>query len=275
MDRLGDEPVEQVVDELDLADQRVGEQCLPRVDRIAGERSTNGQPLVGGDVLDESEQLRRERRLGQRLGAVATDPSGHLDDVVGREAGQSRTVADVDLVHCAVVRRQRRDQAEGGLAVIGAAALHEQVGPLVDARVAVAVEQAALDLLHDRRSRLAVQLLAEYGVVRIEIAEVVGRDGAKLVQQPPRQLDVLGKLVSVLPAGSEGRPPSSSTRRTVRWFRPTIDDHGRVDAEPTGEAPLKADRDVTQADCAVVVVEQRLRPIPTGVQSTIQALGTV
>ena len=67
MDRLGDEPVEEAVDELDLADQRVGEQCFARVDRIARERGASGQPLVGGNVLYESEQLRRERRLGQWL----------------------------------------------------------------------------------------------------------------------------------------------------------------------------------------------------------------
>ena len=74
MDGLGDEPVEQVVHELDLADQRMREQRLPRVHRIAAERGADGEALVGGDVLDESQQLGGERRLRQRLRPLPTDP---------------------------------------------------------------------------------------------------------------------------------------------------------------------------------------------------------
>ena len=84
---------------------------------------------------------------------------------------------------------ERRDQPERRLAVVRAPALHEEVGPLVDGRVAVEVEEISLDLLHDRGARLALQLLPQHGVVGIEVAEVVGRHGAELVEQPSRQLD--------------------------------------------------------------------------------------
>ena len=78
MRRIG---VEQALDELlrrsPLPDQRVGEQRLARVDRVAAECGREGEPLVRRDVLDEPEQLRRERRLGEGNGdAVASIRAG-------------------------------------------------------------------------------------------------------------------------------------------------------------------------------------------------------
>ena len=52
-----------------LADQRMREQRLARERAVARDRRLGGEPLVRGDVLDEPEQLRRERRLRQRHGA--------------------------------------------------------------------------------------------------------------------------------------------------------------------------------------------------------------
>ena len=123
-ENLGSEPLEQPVDQLELADQRVREQRLACVDRVAADRRAHRQPLVRGDVLHEPEQLGRERRLRQRHRPVDADPGGHLDHVVGGEPGERVAVPDVDLVHGAVSRGQRRDQPERGLAVVGAAPLH-------------------------------------------------------------------------------------------------------------------------------------------------------
>jgi hypothetical protein len=55
VDGLCDEAVEQAVHELDLTDQRMGEQGLPCVRRISAERGTDGEPLVRRDMLDESQ----------------------------------------------------------------------------------------------------------------------------------------------------------------------------------------------------------------------------
>jgi hypothetical protein len=53
VDSLGDEPVEQAIYQLDLADQRMCEQRLPGVHGIAAERGAGGQTLVRRDVLNE------------------------------------------------------------------------------------------------------------------------------------------------------------------------------------------------------------------------------
>ncbi len=131
------ERLEEGVDQLDLPDQRVREQRLARDDRVARRRSLDREPLVRGDVLDEPEQLRRERRLRQRLRAVRADPRRHLDDVVGREPGERAAVAHVDDVDGAVVRDERRDEPDRRLAVVRAAALLEQRRLLRERRVAV------------------------------------------------------------------------------------------------------------------------------------------
>ena len=57
------------------------------ISRSPAHRRLGRQPLVRRNVLHEPEQLRRERRLRQRLGAVAPDPRRHLDHVV---VGQAR-----------------------------------------------------------------------------------------------------------------------------------------------------------------------------------------
>ena len=62
-------------------------------------------------MLDEPEQLRRERRLGERLRPVAADPRRDLDHVVVGQPGERAAVADVDHVHVAVAGDERADQA--------------------------------------------------------------------------------------------------------------------------------------------------------------------
>ena len=100
-------------------------------------------------------------------------------------------------MHLAVSGRERRDQPEGGLAVERAAALLEQRGLLVDRRVAVEREQFALDLGDGRSARNALELLGEHLVVRVEVAEVVRRHRAEIVEQAARQLELAGELVAV------------------------------------------------------------------------------
>ena len=127
-------------------------------------------------------------------------------------------------------------------------------------RVAVEVEEASLDLLHDRGARLALQLLAQDDVVGVEVAEVVGRDGAELVEQAARQLDVVGELVAVL--GEQARQHVLTVEQHAAYpgevVEPDLvdDDAARLDPEPAREAALEADRDVAEADGAVAAVEQ-------------------
>ncbi len=157
-------PPQQALDELRvervLADQRMREQRLARDRGVARHGRLSRQPLVRGDVLRETEQLGRERRLRQRDEPAGLDARRHLDDVVVREAGERAVVTDVHLVHGAVAADERRDETGRGLAVERAAALLEQRRLLVQRRVAVELEQVALDLgdhLGARRARRAAR----------------------------------------------------------------------------------------------------------------------
>jgi len=91
-------------------------------------------------VLRQPEQLRRDRRLRQRRGAVPVDMSRHLDDVLLGESADRGAVADVDDLDVAGVRRERADQADCALAVEGAAALLEEGRFLGQLRVALHLE---------------------------------------------------------------------------------------------------------------------------------------
>src|SRR5207248_9500751 len=62
----------------DLADQRMREQGLVNEVPVTGYRGLGGEALVGGDVLDEAEQLGREWLLRQRLCSVGADPCWEL-----------------------------------------------------------------------------------------------------------------------------------------------------------------------------------------------------
>ena len=98
-----EQPLDELLVQRVLADQRMREQRLARESRVGGDGRLRGEALVRGDVLGEPEQLRRERRLGKRDEAPVLDPRRNLDDVVVREAGERAVVPDVDLVHDAVV----------------------------------------------------------------------------------------------------------------------------------------------------------------------------
>src|SRR3982750_181584 len=93
---------------------------------VACDRGLNGETLVRGDVLDEPEQLRRERRLWERARSGGLDQRRQLDDVVGREPGERPVVPYVHDLDVAAVLRERGDELRRGLAVVGAAAPLEQ-----------------------------------------------------------------------------------------------------------------------------------------------------
>ena len=90
-------------------------------------RGLDREPLVGGDVLDEPEQLGRERRLRQRLDPSAADARGHLDHVVVGEARRAcpslRTSTSCTSPSSAT---SDADEPDRRLAVERAAALLEQ-----------------------------------------------------------------------------------------------------------------------------------------------------
>ena len=90
-------------------------------------------------------------------------------------------------MHRAVVADERRDESGCRLAVERAAALLEQRRLLVQRRVAVELEQAALELGDDLRTRHAGELLGQNRVVAVEVLQVHRRHDAELVEQPPRQ----------------------------------------------------------------------------------------
>ena len=88
-------------------------------------------------------------------------------------------------MHLARVRRDRADEADGGLAVERAAALLEERRLLDQVRVAIQLEQLALDLRDGRRAWHAFGLLGEHLVVGVVVVQVVRREHAELVEQPP------------------------------------------------------------------------------------------
>ena len=260
----GEQALLQPLDHRPLADQRVRQQRLARGDRVARDRRLRRQPLVRRHVLDEPQELRRQRRLRQWLDSVRADPRRHLDDVVIGQSSERPVVADVDLVHLAAAGDERRHEPGGGLAVERAAALLEQRRLLGEAGVAIHVEQLALDLGHARRPRLSsVELLAEHLVVPVEVVQVVGRDGAQLVEHAPRAARMLGVGIAVLrhQLGEDvaAVPQDPADPRQVVEPDLVDDDPLRLDAEQARGRPLKADRDVAETDGTMAGVEKRAR----------------
>ncbi len=89
---------------------------------VAAGGGRRGEPLIRRDVLDQSEHLRRERRLRHRRRAVSTNSGRNLHDVVIRQPAERPAVAHVDNLDVAAVGGQRRDQLDRGFAVEGSPA---------------------------------------------------------------------------------------------------------------------------------------------------------
>ena len=96
----------------------------------------------------------------------------------------------------------------------------------------------------------------------VEVAQVVGRDDAELLEQPARQPAGLpGELVAVLGQQLREHVLAVDVHRAHpgQVVEPDlVDDNGRgLDPEQPRERALEADRDVAEADRAVAGVEQR------------------
>ena len=265
-----EQPLDQLVGRSPLPDERMGEQGLARVGRIAAERRADGEPLVRRHVLREAEQLRCERCLRQRDGYAVLDARRDLDDVVGGEPRERALVPDVDLVQLAGAGSERCHEARRRFAVERAAPLLQQRRLLVDFWIAVELEQLPLDLGHDGRARGSAELLGEHGVVRVEVAEVVGRNRPELLEQLPRQRHLGRELVAVLGEQRRehvgaGDANGSDPREVVE--ADLIDlDVLRGDAEQRRQATLEPDRDVAETDRAMTRVEHGPRDDPDRVR---------
>ena len=183
--------LEQLVGGLPLADQRVREERLARVDRVAAERGARPRAARRPRRAGRGRAARaraapaaaaRRRRPRSRAGTSTTSSSASPASVPSLRTSTTCT-SPVPAASEAIEAGRR-------LAVERAAALLEQRRLLGDLRIAVELEQLALDLGHRGRARRPAALLGEHLVVGVEVAEVVRRDRAELVEQPPRQPDV-------------------------------------------------------------------------------------
>ena len=106
--------------------------------------------------------------------------------------------------------------------------------------------------------------------MRVEVAQVVGRDRAELLDQPQRLAGLHRERLAVrveqvgkrLGAVDEHAPdPGEVVEADL------VDEHAaRLDLEQARDQPLDADRDVAEADRAVSGVEKRTRDDPDGVR---------
>ena len=200
---------------------------------------------------------------GSGRGAAGADPARELDDVVVRETRHCARVSHVDHLSVPGVARERRDQRGSRLAVEGAAALLEERWLLRQLRIAIQLEQLALDLGNRDRARGADAQLLEHLVVPVEVTEVRRRNRTELVEQAAWELEPVGDLLPVL--GEQPRQhvfavddDSPDPREVVEPH--LVDEHtARLEPEPAGEPALKADRHVAEPHCPVAGVEQRAR----------------
>ena len=248
-------------------DERVGDQ-RPQRDRVlATDRRLDRQQLVRLDVLDQAEHLGGQRRGRDRRRAGAVDARRDLDDRVVGQVRDRAAVVRVDDVDRAVARVERLDERRGRLAVVRAAAPLQQLGLAVQRRVAVEVEQLALDADDVGRPAGALALLAQDVVGRVVVAQVVGRDRAERPDDR-RAGSHRPAVTSSSPASSSSGRRSTPSTRTARihdrWLRPTWSSETRsgVDAEVAGEPALEPDRHVAQPDGAMPGVQQRLGDDP-------------
>ena len=232
--------------------------------------ASRSEPLVRGDVLDEAEELRRERPLRERRRAVRADLGGKLDDVVVRKPRDSAVVAHVDHLHVAGAVREGGDERGRGLAVERAAALLEQRRLLRELRITVQLQELALDPGDVGGAGHAVALGIEHFVVGVEVPEVVGGDRAELLDQAKRLARLRGEGVPVC-VEQVGQGLSSVDEHAPhpgQVVEPDlVDEHARgLDLEQARDQALDADRDVAEPDRAMAVVEKRAGDDPDRVR---------
>ena len=202
--------------------------------------------------------------------AVAVDPRRDLDHGIGRQVGQRAIVADVDDLDVAAPVVQRRDEVDRGLAVVRTSALAEQRRLLRERRIAVHLEQPALDVHHVPCPRMAVQLFPHDGVRQVVVAQVVGRDGAHRPNQVHRQpgvfrdpLGVVREQVGehVAAVHAHGPDPAQVVQADVLETDPL-----GLNLQPAGQPALHPDRHVAQPERAVAAIDQGLGHDPDRVR---------
>ena len=233
---------------------------------VTGSRVTRrlrGESLVGGHVLHEAEQLGRERRLRQRLGAGPARfaraarrrrrPARPVDDAF---------VPDVDDLDVARAGRERGDQGRRGLAVERAAPLLEKRRLLGDLGVAVDVEQAR-PRSRPPRPRAARRPAARRGRRRARRSSGGTTTGSR--RAPPAGASGSPACAaSAWPcssrrSGSTSRSSTSDAPDPRQVVQPDVVDERRARASmPRSRAilALERDRDVAETDRAVPRVEQ-------------------
>jgi hypothetical protein len=141
------------------------------------------------------------------------------------------------------------------------AAITQQRRRLDQHRVAVELEQRPLDLGHGLRSGRGHALFLDDLAFGVEVAQVVRRDRAELIKQPPRQPDLVRERVSIgvqdiCQHVAAVEPHRTDPRQVIE--ADLVDEHPlRSHAEVLGELPLEVDRHVAQPDGAMARVERR------------------
>ena len=200
------------------------EQRLARIGGVPAECGADGEPLVGRHVLRRARAAPLRAAPGAAGRGRRRDARRHLDDVVVGEPRERAVVPDVDLVHLAGRRRERRDEPGRRLAVEGAAALLQQRRLLVDLGIAVDLEQLLLDLGDGGRARHSVELLVQHArrARRSSAGSTTGSLRAPRAAGAAAPTSAASSSPrSASSCGSTSSPATRTARIHVRWLRPT------------------------------------------------------
>jgi hypothetical protein len=106
--------------------------------------------------------------------------------------------------------------------------------------------------------------------VGVEVAKVVGGDGAEIVEHAPRQLDLVGDRIAVLGEhiGQYVAPVEQNRTHPGEVIETDLvdEDAVRLDAQQARHEALEADGDVAETNRPMTRVEQRTRDDPDGVR---------
>ena len=275
-----EQPLDELLVERVLADQRVGEQRLPRERRVAGTAACAASRSYAATCWTSPSSSGASGACGSGTRPVRLDPRRHLDDVVVGEPGERARVPDVDLVHVAVAGDERGDEAGRGLAVERAAALLEQRGLLGQRRVAVELEQLALDLGDDlaRAARRRAARRAPRRGGRSSAGRTRGRrraPRAAAAAAPPAR--AISSPCAAISSGSTSRPSTSDGADPGEVVEPDLVDDDLARARRRAGARTSAGSRSRRCRGRPRGGRRRAATrvtIPTGfVKSTIQASG--
>ena len=260
--------------------ERVREQRLARVRAVAGQRGLGREPLVGGHVLGEPEQLGRERRLRQRLRHRAVR-RGRAPRRRRRRRGRRACRRSARRRRARARRRSRatrRGRSPPRCRTRRRAARAAPASRRARDRGRAAAAPRSISATVAARGTPSA-LLRQHCVVGVEVAEVRRRHGAELLEQPQRQRRLRRERLAVLgeQAGQHVRRRRPARARIqVRWLRPTWSTSTRSGSTPSSRAIDRWNLIATlHRPTARWPASSSARvTIPTGfVKSTIQAPG--